>query len=109
MSSGFLFGLMMLLLPQLHQGRALAALILRRFFTRGYVRMSLQELTHPAAQDSGSMPMNHAHARQARHEGAIEILLQLLGCFVHSAPDEVDLHAHIVSVRTGNRDVHILL
>ena len=55
------------------------------------------------------MAVDDADAGQAGKEGAVEILLQLLGGFVDGAADEVDLHAHVVGVGAGDGDVDVLL
>src|ERR1700738_3102441 len=53
------------LLPQLHQRRALATLVLRSLGNRGYMRMPLPEVAHPAAQYPRAVRVNHTHLRQA--------------------------------------------
>ena len=73
------------------------------------MRMALQKFPHPPPQYPRPVPVNHADARQPRQKRAVQILFQLLGGFVDSAADEVDLHAHLVGVGAGHGHVHVLL
>ena len=97
------------LLPQLDERGALAAFVLRGFGLGGDVGMGLQEFADGAAEDAGAVAVDDAHAGKAGEEGAVEILLELLGGFVDGAADEVDLHAHVVGVGAGDGDVDVFL
>src|ERR1035438_5044689 len=97
------------LLPQLHKRSPLAAFILRSLGNAGHMRMALQKLPNSTPQNPRSMPVNHTHPGQPGEKRAIEILLQLLGRFIDSAPNQVDLHAHFVRVGAGDADMDVLL
>jgi hypothetical protein len=97
------------LLAQFHQRCAHAALILRRFFYAGDVGVTLEEFADTAAQDAGAVAVDYAHTGEAGEEGAVEILLQLLGGFIDGAADEVDFHAHVVGIGGSDGDVHAFL
>jgi hypothetical protein len=74
-----------------------------------YMGVRLEEFADAAAEDACAVAVDDADSLEAGEEGAVKILLQLLRSFVHSAADEVDLHAQGVSVGAGDGDVNILL
>src|SRR5947208_3805143 len=94
------------LLPQLHQRCPLAAFILRGFGDGGHVGMRLEEVAHPPAENAGAVAVNHAHARQPGKEGAIKVLLQLIGGLIDGAADQVYLHAHVIAICGPDGDLH---
>ena len=90
------------LLAQFDKRGALAAFVLRSFAERRDVRMIPEKVSDSAPQDAGAVAVNHANARQAREKCAIEILLKFICSLVNGPPDEVDLHAHVVSIGAGD-------
>ena len=71
--------------------------------------MALEEFADAAAEDACAVAVNDADALEAGEEGAVKILFQLPGGFVHGAADEVDLHAQGIGVGAGDGDVNIFL
>ncbi len=95
----------MWLLAEFNKRCALAAFVLRGFGERGDVGVVLEELADAAAKDAGAVAVDDADAGQTGEKGSVEVFLELFGSFVDGAADEVDLHAHVVSVRAGDGDV----
>ncbi len=103
------FVIILQLLPQLHQRGALATFVLRSFFDSGHVGVRFEKFANAAAKNSGAVAVNDAHARQPGEKSVVEIFLELVGRFIHSASDEIDLRAQIVGVRARDRYVHAFL
>src|SRR5947209_12393661 len=77
--------------PQFHHRSTRPAFVLGWLNELLYMWMLLQELPNGLAQDSHSMAMNDADARNSSQEGPVDKLLYFTGGGVHVLADDVDL------------------